>query len=126
MNSKNRFILINLLAFEFILLNLVLFAYLGVALPKFSFGDSNFLFNMVMITIIYNFSWLFIILYVRNNEFYFNPEHGNVKSIITSVFFFVGFVISLVILFKMTYFNRSTYIIPIFLFSYLNLVSFKY
>jgi putative colanic acid biosynthesis UDP-glucose lipid carrier transferase len=81
---------------------------------------------MGLLAIIYNFSWLFIILYIRNNEFYFNPDYGYFKSIITSLFFFVGFVMSLVILFKVSYFKRSTFIIPIFIFSYLNLIGHKY
>ena len=126
MNSKNRFVLINLLAFEFVLLNLVLIAYLMLRPSEFSLGDSTFLFNMALLTIIYNVSWLFIILYIRDNEFYFNPDNGYIKSLLTSLFFFVGFVTSMAILLKMSYFKRSTLIIPIFIFSYLNLISCKY
>ncbi|WP_175455253.1 exopolysaccharide biosynthesis polyprenyl glycosylphosphotransferase [Pricia antarctica] len=126
MNSKNRFILINLLAFEFILLNVVSFSYFFFKLPEFPLNDSTFLLNMAMLAVIYNLSWLFIILYIRENEFYSNPDYGYLKSIVTSLFFFVGFTISLIILLKMTFFNRSTFIIPIFIFSYLNLISQKY
>lgn len=126
MNSKNRFILINLLAFEFILLNVVLTTYLYFRLPEFSFSDAIFLIKLAKLTVIYNLSWLFIILYIRDNEFYFNANHGYLKSLVTSLFFFVGFVITLVTLFKISYFTRSTYIIPIFIFSYLILISTKY
>lgn len=126
MNSKNRFILINLLAFEFVLLNLVLILFLFFRLPEFSLGDSTFLINMAKLTIAYNLSWLFIILYIRDNEFYFNPDYGYLKSLLTSLFFFVGLVTTLVILLKITYFARSTFIIPIFIFTYLNLISTKY
>ena len=126
MNSKNRYILIKLLVFEFTLLNLVLLTYLFFRLPEFSFSDPAFLSKMLPLTIIYNFTWLFIILYIRDKEFYFDSDHSYLKSILTSLFFFVGFVATLVILLKMRYFNRSSFIIPIFIFSFLNLVSHKY
>lgn len=126
MNSKNRFILKILLAFEFILLNLVLVIFLFFRLPEFSLIDTTFLYKMVPLTIIYNFSWLFIILYIRDKEFYFDPDYNYLKSILTSLFFFVGFIATIVILLKIRYFNRSTFILPIFIFSYLNLISHKY
>lgn len=126
MNSKNRFILIKLLSFEFVLLNLVLIAFLFFRLPEFSLGDPTFIKRMLVLTILYNVGWLFIILYIRDKEFYFDPDYNNGKSILTSLFFFVGFVTSLVIGLKVSYFNRSSFIIPIFIFSFLNLVSHKY
>ncbi|MBT2163538.1 exopolysaccharide biosynthesis polyprenyl glycosylphosphotransferase [Zobellia sp. KMM 6746] len=95
-------------------------------LPDFTFSDTAILFNMVRLMVIYNITWLVIIMYIRNSEFYFDPNFGYFKSIVTSLFFFVGFVISVVILLKIRYFPRSTFIIPIFIFSYLNLVSHKY
>ena len=126
MNSKNRYLLINLLAFEFVLLNSVLIIYLFFRLPEFSFIDPAFLKKMIPLIIIYNLSWLFIILYNREKEFYFDPDYNYLRSILTSLFFFVGIVATLVILFKIRYFARSTFIFPIFIFSYLNLISHKY
>ncbi|WP_149276824.1 exopolysaccharide biosynthesis polyprenyl glycosylphosphotransferase [Pareuzebyella sediminis] len=126
MNSKNRFVLINLLAFEFILLNLVLFMYLFFVLPDFSITDAEFVRRVLVLTVIYNLSWLFIVLYIRGEDFYFNPNHGYVRSTMTSLFFFVGFVMTLVILLKISYFNRSTFIGPIFIFAYLNFISHQY
>ncbi len=126
MNSKNRYILIKLLSFEFVLLNLILVMFLFLRLPEFSFSDVSFLKKMTLLIFIYNISWLFIILYIRDKEFYFDSDYNYIKSILTSVFFFVGFVVTLVILLKIRYFNRSTFIIPIFIFSYLNFVSHKY
>ncbi|CAZ96045.1 exopolysaccharide biosynthesis polyprenyl glycosylphosphotransferase [Zobellia galactanivorans] len=126
MNSKNRFILINLLAFEFVLLNVVLTICFLFKLPDFSLSHTAILPKMLSLIAIYNITWLVIIMYIRNSEFYFNPDFGYFKSIITSLFFFVGFVMSVVILLKIRYFERSTFIVPIFIFSYLNLVSHKY
>ena len=126
MNSKNRFILINLLAFEFVLLNLVLITYIFFRLPEFSFTDIPFLKKITVLTIIYNISWMFIILYIRDKEFYFSTNKIYLKSILISLFFFVGIVTTLVILFKIHYFARSTFIAPIFIFSYLNFLTHKY
>ena len=126
MNSKNRFLLINMLAFEFALLNLILVGFLYFRLPEFSLSDTTFIAKLIPLVIIYNLSWLFIVLYIRENEFYFTPDYRYFKSLLTSLFFFVGFVMTLVILLKIRYFNRSTFIIPIFIFSYLNLISHKY
>ena len=126
MNSKNRFILINLLAIEFILLNLVLITYLFVRLPNFSLTDPTFLYKLGVLGILYNSSWLFIILYIREKEFYFNPEYPHLKSLLISLFFFIGLITTLVILLKIHYFARSNYIGPIFVFTYLNLISHRY
>lgn len=126
MNSKNRFVLINLLAIEFILLNFILVVFLYFRLPEFSFSDNSFLINLAKLAIIYNLSWLFIILYIRDNEFYFNADYGYLKNVLTSLFFFVGIVTTLVILLKISYFSRSTFIMPIFIFSYLLFISTKY
>ena len=126
MNSKNRFLLVNLLSVEFVLLNLVLILFLFLRLPDFSFSNIVFLKKLIPLVIIYNLSWLFIILYIRDKEFYFDPDYDYFKSLMTSLFFFVGFVMTLLILLRMNYFNRSTFLIPIFIFTFLNFVTHKY
>ena len=126
MNSKNRFILINLLAFEFVLLNLVLISYLFFKLPEFSFTDVPFLKKIAALTLIYNLSWFFIILYIREKEFYFSISKIYLKSLLISLFFFVGIVTTLVIVLKINYFARSTFIVPIFIFTYFNFLAHKY
>jgi len=95
-------------------------------MPEFSLNDPIFLAQIAKLVVIYNISWLLIILWIRGNEFYFNPNYYYFKSIFICMFFFVGFVMTLVILFKMSYFNRSSFILPIFIFSYLNLLGHKY
>jgi len=69
---------------------------------------------------------MFIILYIRDKEFYFSTNKIYLKSILISLFFFVGIATTLVILFKIHYFARSTFIAPIFIFSYLNFLTHKY
>jgi len=126
MNSKNRFILKVLLTIEFVLLNLVLLLFLYFRIPEFSLSDPSFLKSLVPLAIFYNLGWLFIILYIREKEFYFNPDYDYFKNILISLFIFIGIVLSLVILFKIRYFARSNYIIPIFIFSFLNFIGHKY
>ncbi|QCX01666.1 exopolysaccharide biosynthesis polyprenyl glycosylphosphotransferase [Aggregatimonas sangjinii] len=126
MNSKNRFILINLLAYEFVLLNLVLIVYVLIRHPELSLYNSTSLLNIGFLVIIYNVSWLLIISFIRDNDFYFNTGYNSLKSLINCLFFFVGFVITLIILLRIDFLNRSTFIAPIFIFSYVNLVSRKY
>ncbi|MCW5515674.1 exopolysaccharide biosynthesis polyprenyl glycosylphosphotransferase [Muriicola sp. Z0-33] len=126
MNSKNRFILKLLLTIEFVLLNLVLILFLYFRLDEFSFSDPVFLKTLIPLIVIYNLCWLFIILYIRDKEFYFNPEYSSLRSILTSLFFFVGLVISFVILFQFRNFARSNFIIPIFIFSFLDFLSHKF
>jgi putative colanic acid biosynthesis UDP-glucose lipid carrier transferase len=46
--------------------------------------------------------------------------------VVISLFFFVGFFLSMVILFRIKYFDRSVFIIPIFIFSFLTFISHKY
>ncbi|PKA98749.1 putative colanic acid biosynthesis UDP-glucose lipid carrier transferase [Flavobacteriaceae bacterium MAR_2009_75] len=126
MNSKSRYILINLLAFEFILLNLVLLLYLYFTHTEFYILDAFLVKKIAALCVIYNLSWLFIILYVRGEDFYFSFNGKYFKSLVISTFFFVGFVTVLVVLLKIDFFRPSTFIVPIIIFSYLNLVSHKY
>ncbi|SHJ60547.1 exopolysaccharide biosynthesis polyprenyl glycosylphosphotransferase [Pseudozobellia thermophila] len=126
MNFKNRYILINLLAFEFVLLNLVLLIYLYLTHTDFSIFDLFFLKKVAALAVIYNLSWLFIILYIRGEEFYFTVNKIYLKSLVTSTFFFVGFVTVLIVVLKINFFRPSAFIVPIFIFSYLNLISHKY
>ena len=125
MNSKNRHLLIDLLAYEFVLLNLVLFISLYLIVPEFSFSDEVFRKKILALTVIYNLSWLLIVLYIRNNSFYFNPDRGQFKSLLISLFFFVGIVTTVVIILEIKYLASSTFIAPIFIFTLLNLVAHR-
>lgn len=81
---------------------------------------------MGFLTLVYNLSWLFIILVIRDNEFYFNPDHDYFRNMIASLFAFVGLVTTTIIVLKFSYFKRSTLVLPIFIFTYFNLLSYKY
>ena len=126
MNAKNRFILINLLAFEFILLNLVLLFCLFYSMPNFSFSDSGFVLKAFSLVVAYNLSWFFIVLYIRDKYFYFNPDYAYRKSLLTSSFFFVGIITTLTILFRIEYFDFFVLVVPIFIFCFLNMLGHRY
>ena len=120
MNAKNRFIITSIVLFEFTLLNIVLLVTIFLIIPEFAFNDDTFLNNLTVLFLIYNMSWLLIILYVRDNEFYSNPDSRYIKNFVLSLFFFIGFASTLVLIFKIDYFTRLTFILPIFIFSYIN------
>ncbi|MEO1013402.1 MAG: exopolysaccharide biosynthesis polyprenyl glycosylphosphotransferase [Bacteroidota bacterium] len=107
-------------------MNIVFIAYLFFRLPDFSFTNIVIVNKIIGLAVIYNLSWLFIVLFVRDNEFYFSPDYRYLKSLLISIFFFVGFVTTWIIVLKIRDFSRSTYIFPIFIFTYLNLISHKY
>ncbi len=126
MNSKNRFIFTNLLAFEYVLLNLVLILFLYFWIFDFSFNDPELMNNILWLGIIYNISWLFIVLFVRDNQFYISTEYGFLRNLLVSMLVFIGVVTSFAIVFKFTFFSPLTYLLPIVVFSYLNLICRKY
>lgn len=122
MNSKNRFVVISLVLVEFILLNLVLLILFIPKIEFFNFEENTFLNSLTTLILIYNFSWLLIILYIRDKDFYFDPDYRQIKNFILNVFFFIGFASTLVVIFKVNYFARSTFLLPIFIYSYLNFI----
>ncbi len=121
MNSRNRFIILSLVLFEFVFLNVVLLVIFVLRIPGFTFSDSAFYSSLAQLCLIYNMSWLLIILYIREKGFYFNPDYSYIKNFVLSLFFFVGFASTLVMIFKIDYFSRLTFILPIFIFCYINL-----
>ena len=95
-------------------------------LPNIPMGNLSFLQQMLGITIFYNISWLIIILSIREKEFYTNSDYGYFKSLFMSLFIFVGIVSIIVSLLNIRYFELTTFLVPIFIFFILNLISNKY
>lgn len=126
MNSKNRFILNNLLASEFFLLNVVLLLFIYFTHGPEAFGSYDFVLNTLILVFIHNLSWLFIILFIRENQFYFDKKHNYSKSLLISAFCFIGIIISLTLLLKIKVFHQSVYIYPIVIFSYINFLIHRY
>lgn len=126
MNSKNRSILIRLVAYEFLLLNLILIGCYSFGLPNMNVGNASFLHDIVPVFITFNFSWLFIIFLIRDKEFYFNPDSDYLRIHLTLLFFFIGFVTTVLSLLNIIPLSPPSYLIPIFLFSYLNFLGHKF
>ena len=119
MNAKNRFILISFVLFEFVLLNIILLTYFVFSIPEFKWSDNIFLNNLTILLIIFNLSWLIIILYIRVKDFYFNPSYQYFKNFALSFFFFIGIASTLILIFQIDYVNFLNLIILIFIFKYM-------
>lgn len=114
---------------EFLLLNLsILTVYLlkrpG---PAFAYFDNIFTTDFFYLTIIFNLVWWLIVLINRDQEFYmYYGLQNRIKFFVVSSFLFIGITSSMAILFKMEYFNRTTFLLPIFLFSTMNFVMLSF
>lgn len=126
MNSRNRFVITNLVLIEFAFLNVVILLILVLRIPGFTFNDSTFYSKMAQLCFVYNVSWLLILLFIREKGFYFNPDYSYIKNFVLSLFFFIGFVATLLLIFKIDYFSRLTFILPIFIFLNIDLFVHKY
>lgn len=126
MNARNRFVLISFVIFEFVLLNIILLTFYVFAVPGFTWSDNAFLNNFTILLLIFNLSWLFIILYIRVKDFYFNPNYKYVKNFALSFFFFIGIASTLMLVFQVDFFEPLTLIVPIFIFTYINILTHKF
>ncbi len=124
--KKQQLVFSNILI-EFFLLNLSILTVLF--LRNFLFATDNtpvVLFSeVVLFAGTFNLVWGFIILINRDQDFYISKERKKkIKSFILNAFMFVGIISTIAIVFKIEYFNRSTFLLPILLFSFLNIISF--
>ena len=126
MHSKNRFILISFVLFEFVLLNIILLTYFAFSIPGYTWRDNIYLNNLTILLLIFNLSWLIIILYIRVKDFYFNPGYKYFKNFALSFFFFIGIASTLILIFQIDYVDSLNLIIPIFIFTYINLLIHKF
>ncbi len=125
--KMQRVVYSNLLV-EFTLLNISILTVFF--LKNFLFaasGHKPILLGEVLVFIgIFNLVWGFIILINRDQNFYISNERKKkIKSFILSAFMFIGIISTVAIIFKIEYFNRTTFLLPILLFSILNIISFS-
>lgn len=110
---------------EFLLLNLSILTVYIFKHPGLSFTSVNEIFtlDLLYLGVIFNLVWWLIVLINRDQEFYmYNGLQNRIKFFAVSTFLFLGITSSMAIIFKMEYFNRTTFLLPIFLFSTLNFV----
>ena len=122
MQPKRRIILYSLILLEFALLNLVLFTFfasLSADLSKSIQSSPN---NLIILFLIYNLGLLFIIMYVRDDGFYFDPKYRFLKSSILNLFIFIGIILSLLLLLKIEILIYPIFILPILFYTFISLI----
>ncbi|MEO1515632.1 MAG: undecaprenyl-phosphate glucose phosphotransferase [Bacteroidota bacterium] len=76
----------------------------------------------IQLVLLFNVVWLGVIVFTRSSSFYNTdlfPARG--KSILINTFIFVGVISTIAIVFKIEYFNRTSFLMPIFLFTFVNI-----
>jgi len=127
MIPKKQHIVFSNIVLEFLLLNISI---LSVFFLKNFSGEivssHPIVFSELLIfVILFNTVWGFILLINRDQNFYLSSGNKKkIKSFILSTFMFIGIISTIAITFKIEYFNRTTFILPILLFSLLNIISF--
>ncbi len=107
---------------EFLLLNLSILTVYILKRPNVSI-ENIFTIDLLYLGIIFNLVWWLIVLINRDQEFYmYNGLQNRIKFFVVNAFLFLGITSAMAILFKMEYFNRTTFLLPIFIFSSLNFV----
>ena len=110
---------------EFLLLNLSILAVYTFKQETLSLTSLNSVFtlDLLYLGVIFNLVWWLIVLINRDQEFYmYYGLQNRIKFFVLSTFLFLGITSSMAIIFKMEYFNRTTFLLPIFLFSILNFI----
>lgn len=124
--KKQKIVFSNILV-EFTLLNIsILTVFFLKNFLFISTVTATFLLQELLLFIgLFNLVWGLIILINRDQSFYISNERKKkIKSFILSAFMFIGIISTIAIVFKIEYFNRTTFIFPILLFSILNIFSF--
>lgn len=128
MIPRNRHLAMNNVALEFLLLNLCLIIVMLLRLPEMMnvsphkpvFGD------FLWLTFIFNLSWALIIFLNGDLDRYLSYEfRKHIKYVVLNTVFFVGITYSLGMLFDLEYFQQTAFLIPIFLFLFINLSLFR-
>lgn len=120
--NKQRTALLHIL-FELILLTIctigILLTRNGSEWPSI---HGQWIIDVIQLLLIFNFGWLSVILFIRNTTFY-TTDHlsKKIKSILLCTFTLLGIISTIAIFFKIEYFNRSSLVFPILLFSTMNI-----
>ncbi len=113
---------------EFLLLNIVIISVLliknTVFDPRLLTAGSNW--NLLKLALLFNIVWAGIITVNRSPDYYLiDPLPAKVKNTLINVFAFIGITSFIAITFKINYFNRTSFLLPIGLFTLLHLFLFS-
>ncbi|NND06267.1 MAG: undecaprenyl-phosphate glucose phosphotransferase [Saprospiraceae bacterium] len=129
MISKRQYFVFGRLVYECLLLNICILLVLFLRKPELIDSlpqVSGFLKNLYILLIAFNLCWLAIVLWNGDPEARYR---GNLstrsKQVILEGFLFVGLMSTLAVIFKIEYFNRTTFLLPILLFTFGNIVLLK-
>ncbi|MFK7772864.1 MAG: exopolysaccharide biosynthesis polyprenyl glycosylphosphotransferase [Saprospiraceae bacterium] len=128
MIPKKQYLIFSHIILEFILLNLCVCAILLLKNPEISFlipGKfmENESFQLVMV---YNIVWTMIVFFNGDKDFYLSQSsRKRFKFLTINIFLFIGIISSIAILFRIEFFNRTTFLLPIVIFSFLNFFLFS-
>ena len=129
MISKRQYFVFGRLVYECLLLNICILLVLFLRKPELIDSlphTSGFLKNLNVLLVAFNLCWLAIVLWNGDPEARYR---GNLstrsKQVILEGFLFIGLMSTLAVIFKIEYFNRTTFLLPILLFTFGNIVLLK-
>ena len=128
MIPKKQYLVFSHIMLEFVLLNLSLIIVLLLRNPEVSLPITGFILEneSFQLTFIFNVVWCAIVFFNGDKDFYISQNlRKRFKFLIFNIGLFIGIISTIAILFKIDYFNRTTFLLPIFVFSFLNLFSFS-
>ena len=128
MIPKKQYLIFSHIMFEFILLNSCIIAVLLLKNPETTFLISDRIIDNVSIQLvmIYNIVWSAIVYFNGDKGFYTSQSVRKRFEFLTiNIFLFIGMISTVAILFQVEIFNRTTFLLPIFVFSFLNFFLFS-
>jgi len=128
MLPSKHYIVFSHIVLEFLLLNLCLGFVLLMKNPDISLPITGSILEneSFQLAFIFNLVWGIIVLFNGNKDVYFiQSSRKRFKYIVINTFVFVGVISTMAVLLKLEYFNRTTFLVPIFIFAFLNFFLFS-
>ncbi len=129
MISKRQYFVFGRLVYECLLLNVCILLVLFLRKPDLIEtlpSASDILRNLYSLLAAFNISWLIIVLWNGDPE---SRYRGNLstrsRQVILEGFLLIGIMSTLAVVLKLEYFNRTTFFLPILLFTFCNIVLLK-
>ncbi|MFT5166258.1 MAG: Undecaprenyl-phosphate glucose phosphotransferase [Saprospiraceae bacterium] len=126
MIRKKQHLVFSNIIIEFLLLNLSIFSvfFFKNIFSTIPIDAQNVPAALLSFAGLFNLIWALVILINRDQDFYISTGNKKkIKSFVLSIFMFIGIISTIAITFKIEYFNRTTFMLPIFLFSIMNIIS---
>lgn len=113
---------------EILLLNLCVFLVMLLRTPELFYKPVRVLFfnDLLPLLSIFNLSWILIVLNIGRPDYYIRDSfRKKMNQMVLSTFILIGLTSTMVVFFKVVYFNRTIILTPVFLFTILNLLFFS-